>query len=178
MPVAKRSGPRLDLADYLPFLVNRVGSALVASYVQGALDDEQLTIAMWRVLAALSNDGGQRQIDLAGQTSIDASTLSRLVTRLMRRGLVKRARSTSNSREVVVGLTPKGRALVEGLIPYALAEEKLAIGALPAKDVAVLKRTLRAIYQNITRAQSKRPGSERGTDKVAGEKKRGAKRPS
>jgi DNA-binding MarR family transcriptional regulator len=147
--------PRLDLSEYLPFLVNRVGSALVASYTQRALDERQLTIAMWRVLAVLSNDGSQRQIDLAGHTSIDASTLSRLVTRLVRRGLVKRARSTSNSREVVVELTPQGRAVVAGLIPHALAEERLAAGSVQAKDIVALKRTLRAIYQNITRAQGR-----------------------
>ena len=35
---------------------------------------------MWRVLAALSNNGEQRQIDLVDMTSIDASTMSRLVS--------------------------------------------------------------------------------------------------
>ena len=41
---------------------------------------------MWRVLAALSNNGGQRQVDLSGMTSIDVSTMSRLVSRLVRDG--------------------------------------------------------------------------------------------
>ena len=43
---------------------------------------------MWRVLAVLSSDGGQRQIDVAAKTSIDVSTLSRVVTRLTEMGLV------------------------------------------------------------------------------------------
>ena len=46
------------------------------------------SIDMWRVLAALSNNGEQRQVDLVGMTSIDASTMSRLVSRLVRNGLV------------------------------------------------------------------------------------------
>ncbi len=170
--------PRLDLAEYLPYLINRVGSALVASYAQSALDDQQLTIAMWRVLAVLSNGGSQRQVDLADLTSIDASTLSRLVTRLMRRGLVKRSRSASNSREVAVALTPKGRVVVDRLIPLALAEERLAVAGVGAKDIATLKQTLRQIYRNITRAESERPASERETGNVAGKTKRGAGRPS
>ena len=74
---------------------------------------------MWRVLAALSTSGKQRQIDVAVSTSIDVSTMSRLVTRLMRLELVTRARSDTNNREVSVELTPKGRALVNRLIPRA-----------------------------------------------------------
>ena len=37
---------------------------------------------MWRVMAALASKGGLRQIDLADLTSIEVSTLSRIVTRL------------------------------------------------------------------------------------------------
>ena len=66
--------PRFDFSEYLPYLINRVGSALVVDFVQSALVRRHLTIAMWRVLAVLSKDGGQRQIDLADKTSIDVST--------------------------------------------------------------------------------------------------------
>ena len=68
-----------------------------------------LSIASWRVLAALSSNGGLRQTDLAELTSIDASTLSRLITRLVRDGLVRRTRSKQDSREVTVALTRQGR---------------------------------------------------------------------
>ena len=64
---------------------------------------------MWRVMAVLASKGGQRQIDLAGLTSIDASTLSRLVTRLVTLGFVSRTRSASSTREVVVKLTSQGK---------------------------------------------------------------------
>ena len=84
---------KLDLPDYLPYLVNRVGAALVARFTADALAQHGLTIAMWRVLAALSDNGAQRQVDLAGLTSIDVSTLSRLVSRLIAMGLVTRLRS-------------------------------------------------------------------------------------
>ena len=76
----------LDLGNYLPYLINRVGFALVESFTADALTPNGLSIAMWRVLAALSNNGEQRQIDLVTMTSIDASTMSRLVSRLVRMG--------------------------------------------------------------------------------------------
>ena len=99
--------PHLDLAEFLPYLLNRVGSALVARFSESALAGTHLSIATWRVLAALSNNGPLRQIDIAEITSMDVSTMSRLVTRLVQMGLVSRTRSSTSNREVVVELTPK-----------------------------------------------------------------------
>jgi MarR family transcriptional regulator, organic hydroperoxide resistance regulator len=141
---------RLELDSYLPYLVNRVGFALVASFTADALKPNGLTIEMWRVLAALSNNGGQRQVDLAQMTSIDASTLSRLVSRLVRMGLATRSRSETSNREVVVALSAKGRALVQRLIPIARKLERNASGNLSAKELAALKRLLSQVYVNLT----------------------------
>jgi DNA-binding MarR family transcriptional regulator len=97
----------------------------------------------------LSNNGEQRQIDLVDMTSIDASTMSRLVTRLVRIGLVTRSRSKTSNREVVVALSAKGRAQVESLIPIAKGLEKTASGGLSAKEQEVVKRALRRMYDNL-----------------------------
>jgi DNA-binding MarR family transcriptional regulator len=149
--VAER--PKLDLGNYLPYLINRVGFALVDSFTADALTPNGLSIAMWRVLAALSNRGEQRQIDLVDMTSIDASTMSRLVTRMVRMGLVTRARSKTSSREVVIALAPKGDALVQRLIPIAKELERIASADIAARDMAVAKRALRQIYENLVRGR-------------------------
>jgi DNA-binding MarR family transcriptional regulator len=140
---------KLDLGDYLPYLVNRVGTIIADQFGAEALAPHGLSIAMWRVIAVLASAGQQRQIDLADLTSTDASTLSRLVTRLVRLGLVTRARSASSSREVAVKLSAKGAALVARLIPIAREYENVAIAGLPAQELAVLKRCLRRVYGNM-----------------------------
>ena len=148
MATANRS-PILDLGDYLPYLVNRVGSIVAEQFGEEALAPHGLSIAMWRVLAALASAGEQRQIDLADLTSIDSSTLSRLVTRLIRVGLVTRRRSPTSSREVIVKLSAKGNAVVSGLIPIARAYETAAIGGISPEELMVLKRCLRRMYANM-----------------------------
>ena len=147
--MTKRRKFKLD--DFLPYLVNRVGAALVARFSERTLARHRLSIDMWRVLAALSNNGAQRQIDLAGMTSIETSTVSRLVSRLVQRGLVSRSRSRTNSREVVVALSRRGRALVDRLIPLAQALERSASAGLPARDIALAKHVLRRLYGNLVR---------------------------
>jgi DNA-binding MarR family transcriptional regulator len=139
----------LQLPDFLPYLVNRVGAALVARFTDEALRQHGLTIADWRVLVAISAGSGRRQIDLAELTSIDASTLSRLITRLEKNRLVTRTRSATSNREVVVRLTPKAKAIVAGLVPVARALERTAAGGLSRRQLADLKVLLRRVYGNL-----------------------------
>ena len=141
----------LNLDGYFPYLINRVGFALVERFERDGLKRNHLSIAMWRVLAALSNNGEQRQIDLSQMTSIEVSTLSRIVTRLVRTGLVTRTRSKTNNREVLVSLSTKGRALVERLIPIAKKLEQDAISGLPRGELDTIRNSLRQMYENLTR---------------------------
>jgi DNA-binding MarR family transcriptional regulator len=141
----------LDLSEHLPYLINRVGSALVARFSADALAGAHLSVASWRVLAVLSNNGGLRQTDLAELTSIDASTLSRLIGRLAHDGLVRRTRSKSDSREVAVALTPRARSLLRKLVPVALGLQAAATRNLSKRDLAALKRVLRQMHANLTR---------------------------
>ena len=145
---------RLDLTEYLPYLINRVGSALVTRFSEQALTGTRLNIATWRVLAALSNKAPLRQIDIAQITSTEVSTMSRLVTRLVHMGLVSRMRSSRSNREVVVDLTPKATALVAQLIPIAEELQAAAIRTLSRQDVTVLKRALRRMHENLTRERA------------------------
>ena len=140
---------KLELGDFLPYLTNRVGMIVAEQFGNDALAEHGLSIAMWRVMAVLASRGSQRQIDLADLTSIEVSTLSRLITRLIRKGLVTRTRSINSNREVTVKLSPKGQSLVNHLIPIALDFEAAAVAGLSAKDIGVLKRCLRRMYGNM-----------------------------
>src|SRR6516225_4770517 len=141
--------PRLDFNEYLPYLINRVGWLLVIDFGQDTLARHHFSIAMWRGVAVLANDDGQRQIDVAARTSIDVSTLSRVVTRLVKMGLVTRTRSATNSREVVVRLTPKGAAVLARVIPHAIALERTARAGVRAKVLGGVGRSLGGMYQNL-----------------------------
>jgi len=149
--VSDRTG--LNFSEYLPYLVNRVGWLLVTDFGQNTLARHQLSIAMWRVLAVLADDDGQRQIDVAASTSIDVSTLSRVVTRMVKMGLVSRTRSATSNREVTVRLTPKGAAILARIIPHAIELERRAISGVPAEDLNVIRRTLRRMYQNLAASE-------------------------
>jgi MarR family transcriptional regulator, organic hydroperoxide resistance regulator len=140
---------KLGLSEYLPYLVNRLGAALVMRFSEDALARHDLSIAMWRVLVALSDNGPRRQIDLSEITSVDVSTLSRLIARLVQMGLVTRVRSNHSHREVTVALTSQAEKLIGELIPIARRLERTAISGLPAAELQATKTALRGMYQNL-----------------------------
>ena len=90
--------PALRLDDYLPYLINRVGVSL-ASRFSAILRRDGISLPDWRVLAALRERNGQRLTELACRTSIEISTLSRLVGSLEASGLVTRDRRMHDSFE-------------------------------------------------------------------------------
>ena len=139
----------LELSDYLPYLINRVGLALVARFESDGLRATHLSIGTWRVLAATANHEGIRQVDLARLTSIEVSTVSRLVTRLVQLGLAARSRSTESNREVTVRLTPKGRALFSALVPLANELQKVSTRGVTKTELAIAKRVLKRMHQNL-----------------------------
>lgn len=139
-----------DLDRYTPYLVNRAGLRIAEAF-EAALKPHRLSLRLWRVLAALWHYGETSQIDLARHTSIDASTLSRMVGGLARRGLVARAKSDTDSRAVRVRLTERGRALTKKLIPTALEYERISLDGLSEGDVLKLREVLHRLYGNMER---------------------------
>jgi MarR family transcriptional regulator, organic hydroperoxide resistance regulator len=82
-------------------------------------------------------------------TTIEISTLSRLIGEMKRRGLVTRTRLKDNARTVAINLTPKGRTLVEELIPIAIHFEEVAVRDFPSKNISDLKTVLAEIYESL-----------------------------
>jgi DNA-binding MarR family transcriptional regulator len=108
-----------------------------------------VTLPMYRVMAALWERGDQRLADLGAMTTVEISTLSRLVGEMKRRGLVSRARLKDNGRTVAINLTPKGRSLVEELIPIAVHFEDVAVRDFQSKDISDLKAVLEEIHESL-----------------------------
>jgi MarR family transcriptional regulator, organic hydroperoxide resistance regulator len=138
-----------DLRNYLPYLLNRVGFAVSDTFAE-SLAEASLTVPSWRVLAVLMTEGTIRIGEVAELTSIELSTLSRLISGLQRRGLVARKGAKEDARVVNVALTARGRAVVQRLLPAAVDLEERLLSGMPAGDVAELKRLLNNLFVNIT----------------------------
>jgi DNA-binding MarR family transcriptional regulator len=137
------------LDSYLPYLLNRAGVRIAASFSE-EVRPLGATLQMWRVLAALRERDGRRMGDLSETTSIEVSTLTRLVDAMEKKGLVARRRDAGDARAIALRVTPTGRRLTRRLLPIAERYERVALDGFSAAETNALKAALLRLYGNMT----------------------------
>jgi len=118
-----------------------------------------VTGAQLFVISILAEANGAISVgELAERTRTDPSTVSVVVSRLVSRGLVKRARSDRDARRIELSLTSKGRALRQRA-PQTVAQKRLAdsLERLSDRDLAALCRTLETIVAEMGGRPSAHP---------------------
>jgi DNA-binding MarR family transcriptional regulator len=138
----------MRLQNFLPYLVNRIGPPIVDGFA-GPLAAAGVDLQSWRVLAVLSEFGEQTVGAVSQLTSINFSTLSRLLDRMRRKGLVEKRRDKKDGRAVTVLLTATGRAKAEFLIPHALAYEAELTRDFSKAELETLKQLLSKLYDSL-----------------------------
>jgi DNA-binding MarR family transcriptional regulator len=136
-----------DLQAFLPYLLNRTGIRFAESFCD-VVRPYDLGLGMWRVLAVLRRQPGIRMSELAHETSIELSTLSRQVTSMEARGLLRRGRSADDARAVEVVPTPEGLRIIEEILPAAHRYQEVLIQGLSDNEVQLLYSLIDRIYRN------------------------------
>jgi MarR family transcriptional regulator, lower aerobic nicotinate degradation pathway regulator len=99
--------------------------------------EHELSITQLRLLGIL-RDREPAMLDLARHLKLGKSSVTGLIDRAERRGLVERSTAPQDGRAVHVRLTPEGRRLAEQLTAQAKRALERMLGALPARDRARL----------------------------------------
>ena len=93
-------------------LLPRVGDAL-ALCQDLVFGKYGITTEQWRVLVCIRSRGPLRPSDLASMLERSPNSVSMLVDRMVKAGLVRRTRDRKDRRTVFVSMTDKGREAVE-----------------------------------------------------------------
>jgi DNA-binding MarR family transcriptional regulator len=97
-----------------------------------------LTADQFVILTALAEADAVTQKELARRTASDANTMSEMLGRLERRGLVARKRDASDGRARRVSLTASGRELRQGAWDGIAAFCETLAGLVPSAELAAL----------------------------------------
>jgi DNA-binding MarR family transcriptional regulator len=114
--------------------------------------DAQLTHFEYMVLASLSEapDRALRMSDLAAMASGSLSRLSHVVSRLERRGWVRREACPGDGRFINAVLTDEGWRKVAGAAPgHVEAVRKLIVGALTPEEFRALGAASRQVLDRL-----------------------------
>ena len=109
-----------------------------------------LTADQFVILTALAEADGVTQKELARRTASDANTMSEMLGRLERRGLVARKRDAADGRARRVSLTASGRELRQGAWDGIAAFCGTLAGLVPSAELAALVGHLERIARGMT----------------------------
>jgi DNA-binding MarR family transcriptional regulator len=119
-------------------------------YSSELLSRYRITTPQLTVLRVLKIAGDLRLSDLSVKINLTNSTVTGIIDRLERAGLVSRQRSTDDRRVILVKITAKGRETADQVPAPHLELIRNAFFALSEEDRAELLRLLRKFHQAIT----------------------------
>jgi len=100
------------------------------------------TPRQFAVMLTIDQNPGLSQVTLVGLTGIDRSTIAEILTRLVRRGLVRRTRLDNDQRVNALYLSDKGQASVAAAVPGVERAQRRILAPIPREERASFLRML------------------------------------
>jgi len=140
--------PRFEKEKSIGFLVHEV-----ARLFRRRFEDEArihgVTLPQWRALIEIYKNEGISQVALAGYIDTDPMTMSGILDRLEKRGLIERYTDPNDSRAKLARLTSEGDELVRTARNVGIELYENALAGLSATDREEMTAGLICIRNNL-----------------------------
>jgi DNA-binding MarR family transcriptional regulator len=137
-----------DFKQTLPFMMYRLVARLVAE-ANEEYDRYGLTIHGVRLLIVARQNPGIRVGELAEITCVEGSTLSHMLARMERDGLLVRRRSKDDNRSVSIVLTARGMRVSIAVGEISLAHQQMMMDGLSATEIRQFRSIVEKMGANI-----------------------------
>ena len=137
---------QFNIEESAGFLVAKAYQRLFSCFRTG-LEPFGVTPQQFALLAFLWRQDGLSQAELSDKTEVDRTTLSGLIDRLQKLGMVERCRHPGDRRGWLVRLTPAGRALEAKLVPVALQVRERLTANLDDREYRTLCQLLNKLRE-------------------------------
>jgi DNA-binding MarR family transcriptional regulator len=144
--MSKTSPPELLLDNQICFAVYSAAHAFAQAY-KPHLDPMGLTYPQYLVMLLLWEQDGRSVNELGQPLHLDSGTLTPLLKRMEKAGLVTRKRDTKDERIMRIHLTDHGRALRERA--RAIPPAMLCASGLELEGLMALRDEVKALGRNL-----------------------------
>jgi len=160
-PMRNSRTKKLRLQDYLPYRLSVAANA-VSRLIADAYESKfGLSIAQWRLIAVLADEGPLTQQGLTVRTIMDKVTITRAASELQRRKLVRRMPNESDGRSHLLILSDTGRRLYEEIVPLAMEYEAQLLADIDQRQILQLESYYDTWNPPLPRATNSAQTSER-----------------
>lgn len=124
--------------------VNRRNTALAR-----ALAPLKCTVPRWRVMNLLREHPSMSIAQLANETAVDRTTLTRTINGLETDGLLARCARPANRRIVDLSLTRRGHHFYQRILPVVREEDARALEGIAVDETSAAMRLLQKLALNL-----------------------------
>jgi DNA-binding MarR family transcriptional regulator len=117
--------------------------------LQMRLKQHSVLYGHWTLLRVLWQTDGITQRQLSEQAGVMEPTTFSALQAMEKLGYLTRQKMPHNGKQVRIFLTAKGAALRNLVVPAAEEVNRIALADIPPADLAVTRRTLLAIIENL-----------------------------
>lgn len=140
-----------NLKQHIGYWINRIRTQTHLSF-EARLESYDVTVAQWCILVALYDEQGTTIKELSSYIDIDKGSISRVVERLVTKGLVLHGNG-KDRRSGHLALTLEGMALVPCLIQEAEQNEQKFFGCLTPEEREQMRQIFCKLFHNLPSIQ-------------------------
>ncbi|AYB51779.1 MarR family winged helix-turn-helix transcriptional regulator [Ralstonia solanacearum] len=144
------------MCESMGYLIGRTKTALSMA-IEQEVAQMDVTHSQASCLMLLANGRCQTATDLGRELNTDIGSLTRMLSRMEKRGLIERARSESDRRVVHLELTDAGRTLAERMPAIYTQVLNRFFAGFTQTEVQTLRGLLQRVLDNGTDAARMRP---------------------
>lgn len=137
------------LNQFIPYRMVNLAKRISDSCSDIYMDDFDVTVPEWRILARLAEHDRQNARDIGEVTFMDKSKVSRAVKLLDSKGYLVKAKDPNDNRVTYLSLSDTGRQLYNDIAPRALDWESRLISALDISEYRDLMRILEKLDRRL-----------------------------
>jgi DNA-binding MarR family transcriptional regulator len=117
--------------------------------LQARLRKHAILYGHWTLLRILWRVDGMTQRQLSEQAGVTEPTAFGALQAMEKLGYITRQKMPDNGKQIRIFLTPKGSALKSLIVPAAEECNRIALTGISADNLAVTRRTLLTIIENM-----------------------------
>src|SRR5512140_1544188 len=144
--------------DRVAHLVKDASRAFVRA-LQMRLVRHDVAPGHWSFLRVLWEHDGLTQRELSALAGVMEPPTFSALKGMERAGYIERRHLPDNRKNVHVFLTPRGRSLKSKLVPLAEEVNRVAVAGVPPGDIALVRRVLLALIENLARDEAESASS-------------------
>lgn len=127
----------------------KISHVMMLDWAMAAFAEHDLSFIQWLALMKLREGKVATASDLCKAMHYDNGSVTRLLDQLEERGLLRRERSKSDRRVILLKLTPVGEKKMADLIPVAVEGLNSALGDFSKAEFAQLSRLLNKLIASL-----------------------------